>query len=151
MTISDDSTLIAAGFEEGLIRLFSIGSETLKELKTVDELENMNKDNMDMENILKASGENCRSLVGHAGSVFGISISPRRDFLVSGGEDGTIRLWSLLVYQGIIVHKGHLWPVWDVHFSLGYRISFLEFMFFQSFSFSEVKKTALKTIWEKKL
>lgn len=40
----------------------------------------------------------------------------RRDFLVSGGEDGTVRLWSLLVYQGIIVHRGHLWPVWDVHF-----------------------------------
>ena len=117
MTISDDSTLIAAGFEDGLIRLFSIGAEKLKELKTLEELETMERERMDLENVLKATGDDCRSLVGHSGSVFGVSISPRRDFLVSGGEDGTVRLWSLLVYQGIIVHRGHLWPVWDVHFS----------------------------------
>ena len=116
VTISDDSSLIAAGFEDGLIRIFSVGSDRLKEMKTPAELEMVERDRMDLESILKLSNDNCRSLIGHSGSVFGVSISPRRDFLVSGGEDGTVRLWSLMVYQGVIVHRGHLWPVWDVHF-----------------------------------
>ena len=85
-------------------------------MKSPSELEMVERDRMDLDSILKLSNDNCRSLIGHSGSVFGVSISPRRDFLVSGGEDGTVRLWSLMVYSGIIVHRGHLWPVWDVHF-----------------------------------
>ena len=98
VTISDDSSLIATGFEDGLIRIFSVGSDRLKEMKTPAELEMVERDRMDLESILKLSNDNCRSLIGHSGSVFGVSISPRRDFLVSGGEDGTVRLWSLMVY-----------------------------------------------------
>ena len=91
-------------------------------MKTPAELEMVERDRMDLESILKLSNDNCRSLIGHSGSVFGVSISPRRDFLVSGGEDGTVRLWSLMVYQGVIVHRGHLWPVWDVHFGQEFLI-----------------------------
>ena len=93
---SDDSTMCAAGFEDGLIRVFSISTETLKRLKTPEEVMDMDKDQLDLENIQMPTGEKSKSLIGHSGSVFGISISPRRDFLVSGGEDGTVRLWSLL-------------------------------------------------------
>lgn len=117
VTFSDDSTMCAAGFEDGLIRVFSISTETLKRLKTPEEVMDMDKDQLDLENIQMPTGEKSKSLIGHSGSVFGISISPRRDFLVSGGEDGTVRLWSLLVYQCIIVHRGHMWPVWDVTFA----------------------------------
>ena len=94
--VSDDSTMCAAGFEDGLIRVFSISTETLKRLKTPEEVMDMDKDQLDLENIQMPTGEKSKSLIGHSGSVFGISISPRRDFLVSGGEDGTVRLWSLL-------------------------------------------------------
>ena len=88
--------MCAAGFEDGLIRVFSISTETLKRLKTPEEVMDMDKDQLDLENIQMPTGEKSKSLIGHSGSVFGISISPRRDFLVSGGEDGTVRLWSLL-------------------------------------------------------
>jgi len=68
--------LIAAGFEDGLIRIFSIGPERLKELKSSEELEMMDKDRMDLENVLKLTEKDSRTLVGHSGSVFGVAISP---------------------------------------------------------------------------
>ena len=89
ITFSDDSTVCAAGFEDGLIRVFSIGGETLKRLKTPDELADLHKDQIDLETIQTQTGETTQSLVGHSGQVFS---APRRDFLVSGGEDGTVRL-----------------------------------------------------------
>ena len=102
---SDDSTMCAAGFEDGLIRVFSISTETLKRLKTPEEVMDMDKDQLDLENIQMPTGEKSKSLIGHSGSVFGISISPRRDFLVSGGEDGTVRLWSLLGWFQTLLPK----------------------------------------------
>ena len=117
ITISDDSTVLAAGFEDGCIRVNAIGNDNLREIKSLPQLEMLDKDRLELDNILQVSEAATRKLLGHTGAVYGVSISPRKDFLVSGGEDGTVRLWSLLVYTCVIVHRGHMWPIWDVHFS----------------------------------
>ena len=117
ITISDDSTVLVAGFEDGCIRVNAIGGDNLREMKSLPQLEMLDKDRLELDNILQVSETPTRKLLGHTGAVYGVLISPRKDFLASGGEDGTVRLWSLFVYQCVIVHRGHLWPVWDVQFS----------------------------------
>ena len=107
-------------------------NECLKVLRSRDELADQDPETQDLESVLRDSDDKVKvhrkrckkqivkcfqALVGHSGAIFGISISPRRDFLITGGEDGTVRLWSLLVYQCIIVHRGHMWPIWDVTFA----------------------------------
>ncbi|KAH9487542.1 hypothetical protein Btru_074468 [Bulinus truncatus] len=43
--------------------------------------------------------------------------SPDRAYLLSSSDDGTIRLWSLLIWTNLVCYKGHNFPVWDVKFS----------------------------------
>lgn len=48
-------------------------------------------------------------------------LSPDKQFLLSGSEDGTIRLWSLLTWSNVVSYKGHVFPVWAVQFApVGY-------------------------------
>ena len=64
-----------------------------------------------------ASARPSARLVGHAGPVYGCGFSPDNNFLVSGAEDGTARLWSLSTFSNVAVFKGHMFPVWDAVFS----------------------------------
>jgi WD40 repeat protein len=60
-------------------------------------------------------------LVGHSGPVFGTSLSPDGNYLLSCGEDATVRLWHLETKNNLVVYKGHNYPIWDVQFApLGY-------------------------------
>ena len=69
----------------------------------------------------EASGETSKSLVGHSGPVYGLSFNPDKSLLLSCGEDGVIRLWSLHTWTCLVCYKGHVFPVWDCTFSpLGY-------------------------------
>jgi len=118
-TISDDSSLMAAGFHNSDIIVWSLNKEGLKELKKYEELNELDKEDDDILNQImdKKSSVEKRTLKGHKDVVYGVSISPCRRYLVSCSADEEVRLWSLQIWTSLISYKGHLAPVWDVQFS----------------------------------
>jgi len=56
-------------------------------------------------------------LLGHTDSIFGISISMDKKFILSCSFDETIRLWSIYTRNTLVVYKGHFSPVLCVKFS----------------------------------
>lgn len=97
--VSEDGAQIAAGFGDSSVRIWdaravgTAGSE--------------------------AGGLDGRPsrLIGHTGPVYSVDWSTCTRFLVSGSEDGFVRLWSAPLKTGIVAYRGHNFPVWSVAFS----------------------------------
>ncbi|XP_037271132.2 TATA-box binding protein associated factor 5 isoform X1 [Rhipicephalus microplus] len=117
--ISEDSTLLAAGFGDSSIRVWTLTPHKLKGMKSAHELETIDKDAEDVlyRMMDDRSGVDVRHLLGHSGPVTAVSFSPDHLFLLSSSEDSTIRLWSLLTWTNVVCYRGHCFPVWDVRFS----------------------------------
>lgn len=117
--ISEDSSLIASGFDDSTVRIWTLTPKKLRMLKTVNELAKIDKEADDvLERILSdKSAVESRTMCGHSGPVYGLSFNREKSFLASGSEDGTVRLWSLHTFTNVVALKGHLYPVWDVKFS----------------------------------
>ncbi|XP_066156213.1 transcription initiation factor TFIID subunit 5 [Euwallacea fornicatus] len=121
--ITEDSSMLAVGFNDSIIKVFTLVPQKLKAMKSADKLQEVN---IEAEDVLvrmmdERSGESVRSLCGHSGPVYSVSFSPDRTVLLSASEDTSIRLWSLQIWTCLVVYKGHMFPVWDVKFSqLGY-------------------------------
>lgn len=99
LEFSEDSTMVAAGFEDSFVKIWSLKGEKIKSALKDDE------------------PSTSKRLVGHSGPVYGLSFSPDNRYLLSSSEDKTVRLWSLDTYTGLVAYKGHNHPVWDVAFS----------------------------------
>jgi transcription initiation factor TFIID subunit 5 len=56
-------------------------------------------------------------LYGHTDSIFGISISPDKKYIISGSYDESIRLWNIHTRNTLVVYKSHFAPVLCVKFS----------------------------------
>lgn len=56
-------------------------------------------------------------LVGHSGPVYSVDWTNCTRFVLSGSEDGTVRLWSALTHADLVAYRGHNYPVWSVGFS----------------------------------
>ncbi|KAF7488813.1 Transcription initiation factor TFIID subunit 5 [Sarcoptes scabiei] len=116
--ISDDSSLLAAGFSDSQIRIWSLTPAKLRGLKPASELENLDKESDEIVlRIMQNLSTDTKILFGHSGPVYGLSFSPCRDLLLSCSEDSTIRLWSLWTWTNVVVYRGHCFPVWNVKFS----------------------------------
>ncbi|KAI1990692.1 Transcription initiation factor TFIID subunit 5 [Ophidiomyces ophidiicola] len=113
LDFSGDSMLVAAGMQDSYIRVWSVDGLPIQ--PTYPELED--KD-------FKPS--NSRRLYGHSGPVFAVAFAPsiaspdeaevktNTRWLLSSSGDKTIRLWSLDLWQCMVVYKGHDQPVWDL-------------------------------------
>ncbi|XP_047138087.1 transcription initiation factor TFIID subunit 5 isoform X1 [Hydra vulgaris] len=117
--ISEDSSLIAAGFDDSSIKVSTLNPKKLRTLKTVNELAKIDKEADDvLERVMnEKSAAESRQLYGHSGPVFGVSFNHDKSFLLSSSEDGSVRLWSMHTFTNLVSWKGHIYPVWDVQFS----------------------------------
>ncbi|KER20783.1 hypothetical protein T265_10741 [Opisthorchis viverrini] len=118
-TFTDDSGWLAAGFGSGRIRVWSLGPESLRRMLPASELAMLDKDDSRIKTKMlydeNDESHPVRDLLGHSGSVHSVAFSSDRQLLVSGGSDGTVRLWSSLLWGGsLTVWRDHLLPVWCV-------------------------------------
>lgn len=117
--ISEDSYMMAVGFTDSSIKVFSLTPSKLREMKSAEQLKDIDKDAEDVlvRMMDDRTGESARTFYGHSGPVYRCAFAPEKNMLLSCSEDSTIRLWSLHTWTCIVVFKGHLFPVWDVRFS----------------------------------
>uniref|UniRef100_A0A4W6C958 Transcription initiation factor TFIID subunit 5 n=1 Tax=Lates calcarifer TaxID=8187 RepID=A0A4W6C958_LATCA len=116
---TDDSSLIAGGFADSTVRVWSVTPKKLRKVKSAADLNLIDKESDDvLERIMdEKTASESKILYGHSGPVYGISFSPDRNYLLSSSEDGTVRLWSLQTFTCLVGYKGHNYPVWDTQFS----------------------------------
>ncbi|KAL1988081.1 hypothetical protein VTN96DRAFT_1112 [Rasamsonia emersonii] len=112
LDFSDDNMLVAAGFEESYIRVWSLDGKEIKPTHA------------GLEDVTPPS--NSKRLFGHSGPVYAVAFAPsaartegelaptNARWLLSSSADKTIRLWSLDLWQCMVVYKGHDQPVWDL-------------------------------------
>lgn len=103
--------LVAAGMQESYIRVWSMDGKKIP--STYDSVDD-------------APPSNSRRLIGHSGPVYAVAFAPSTTrsetattptnarWLLSSSADKTIRLWSLDLWQCMVVYKGHDQPVWDL-------------------------------------
>lgn len=119
MEFSDDTNLVACGTEDSYIRVWNLHGQPLPSIRAT-----------------KAGDPpppTSRRLIGHSAPVYAVSFSPsilgpeeEKDsdgveipkthprLLISCSADATVRLWSLEIWQCLVVYKAHDGPVWDV-------------------------------------
>ncbi|GAA5922211.1 hypothetical protein JCM1841_000677 [Sporobolomyces salmonicolor] len=122
VSFSDDSSIMAAGFGESYIRLWSLTGKGLKALRTDLKGDEVGKihDANDLKNLYHPAPPQTRKLIAHSGPVYSLSFDPvpgpssAPRYLLSSSADCTIRLWSLETYTNLVVYRGHREPVWDV-------------------------------------
>ncbi|KZT30672.1 TFIID and SAGA subunit [Neolentinus lepideus HHB14362 ss-1] len=121
-TFSQDLSLMAAGFAESYIRLWSLTDEGLNGMRSDFQL-NKIRDNSSLERVKETGGPRTRKLIGHSGPVYSLSFDPlsgstsRPRHLLSSSADATVRLWSLDTMTNLVAYRGHQNPVWDVQWS----------------------------------
>ncbi|KAL1951826.1 hypothetical protein VTO73DRAFT_975 [Trametes versicolor] len=119
---SPDTSLLAAGFSESYVRIWSLKGEKLKGYRS-DFQSSSVRDPSSLNKIREKGGSTTRKLIGHSGPVYSVafdpiggSASPPR-YLLSASADATTRLWSLDTMTNVVAYRGHQNPVWDVKWS----------------------------------
>ncbi|KAF8971402.1 TFIID and SAGA subunit [Flammula alnicola] len=121
-SFSPDTSLMAAGFAESYIRLWSLKGEKLKGLRS-DFSSSAVKDASSLAKIREKKGSTTRKLIGHSGPVYSVAFDPLNGsaappkYLLSASADATARLWSLDTMTNVVAFRGHENPIWDVKWS----------------------------------
>ncbi|KAG7492964.1 hypothetical protein MATL_G00020810 [Megalops atlanticus] len=118
--ISADSKLLAAGFDNSAVKLWSLRARKLKaEPHHVDVSRiHLACDMLDEEADDKDSaGSEMKILRGHCGPVYRTAFLTDSSGLLSCSEDTSIRYWNLGSFTNTILYQGHAYPVWDVDIS----------------------------------
>lgn len=119
---SPDLSLVAAGFEESFIQVWSTKGEPLRGLRSDFKLSEV-RDRQSLRSKRDSSTISTRKLIGHSGPVYSIDFdpiagtsAPSRN-LLSASADGTARLWSMDTFTALVAYRGHQQPVWNVQWS----------------------------------
>lgn len=118
LDICEDASMLAAGFSDSLLRVWSLNTSKLRSIKQPEDLNVIDKEMDDvLDHIMDDnSASESKSLLGHSGPVYSASFSPDKSHLISSSEDGTVRLWSLHTWTNLVSYKGHMFPVWAVKY-----------------------------------
>ncbi|CAO2636921.1 TAF5-like RNA polymerase II p300/CBP-associated factor-associated factor 65 kDa subunit 5L [Lemmus lemmus] len=118
--ISSDSKLLAAGFDNSCIKLWSLRSKKLKsEPHLVDTsriclaCDTLEEEEEEEDN----TGTEMKILRGHCGPVYSTRFLADNSGLLSCSEDMSIRYWDLGSFTNTVLYQGHAYPVWDVDIS----------------------------------
>ncbi|XP_057700543.1 TAF5-like RNA polymerase II p300/CBP-associated factor-associated factor 65 kDa subunit 5L isoform X2 [Corythoichthys intestinalis] len=118
--VSPDSRLLAAGFDNSAVKLWSLHARKLKAKPHVTDVSQVRlacdvlEEQMDEE---EASGSEIKMLRGHSGPVFRTAFLTDSSGLLSCSEDTSIRYWDLGSFTNTALYQGHAYPVWDVDVS----------------------------------
>ncbi|CAM0141316.1 unnamed protein product [Umbelopsis sp. WA50703] len=110
--MSEDSSLIAGGFSESYVKIWSLKGEKLRSLKSNITPAKVN-DYSDLNAQKERHGSSVKRLVGHSGPVYGLSFSHDNKYLLScsedktGSSDRTSRLWDVQRGASVRVFAGH--------------------------------------------
>lgn len=104
--VSSDGAQVAGGFGDSTIRLW----DSRESGTAASNASNATNGGAGL-------GSRSARLVGHSGPVYSVSWTRCGRFLISGSEDGTVRLWSTLFKTDVVAYRGHNYPVWSVKFS----------------------------------
>ncbi|KAL0080985.1 WD40-repeat-containing domain protein [Phycomyces blakesleeanus] len=115
VTATKDASLLAGGFSESYIKIWSLKGEKLRSLRNTLNPAHVN-DYADLNRQKERHGSDYKRLVGHSGPVYGLSFSHDNKYLISCSEDKTARLWSTQTFTNLVCYKGHNYPIWDVDF-----------------------------------
>ncbi|KAF4518033.1 hypothetical protein B566_EDAN009266 [Ephemera danica] len=93
---AEDSSLLAVGFADSAIKVWSLVPQKLRAMKSAEQLSDIDKDAEDVlvRMMDDRSAETSRMLHGHQ-----------------------VRLWSLQTWTCLVSYKGHNFPVWSVKFA----------------------------------
>ncbi|XP_019720050.1 TAF5-like RNA polymerase II p300/CBP-associated factor-associated factor 65 kDa subunit 5L [Hippocampus comes] len=118
--VSPDSRLLAAGFDNSAVKLWSLRARKLKAKPHVSDVSRVRlacdvlEEDMDEED---ASGSEIKMLRGHSGPVFRTAFLTDSSGLLSCSEDTSVRYWDLGSFTNTALYQGHAYPVWDVDVS----------------------------------
>lgn len=121
-TFSGDLTLMAAGFEESYVQLWSLKGESLRGFKNDFTLSEV-RDKQSLEKHREKTTLSTRKLIGHSGPVYDVAFDPSGGsfaspkHLLSASGDGTTRLWSMDTFTALVSYRGHQQPIWSVEWS----------------------------------
>ncbi len=121
-TFSSDITLMAAGFEESFVQVWSLKGEKLRGVRGNPNLPSI-RDSKTLARQRETESYSTRRLIGHSGPVYGVDFDPvggsasAPRHLLSCSADSTARLWSLDTYSALVAYRGHQHPVWDIKWS----------------------------------
>ncbi|KAM5206396.1 TAF5-like RNA polymerase II p300/CBP-associated factor-associated factor 65 kDa subunit 5L isoform 2-T3 [Hipposideros larvatus] len=118
--ISPDSKLLAAGFDNSCIKLWSLRSKKLKpQAHRVDVARvHLACDVLEEEDDEDdTAGTEMKILRGHCGPVYSTRFLADSSGLLSCSEDMSIRYWDLGSFTNTVLYQGHAYPVWDLDIS----------------------------------
>lgn len=99
--ISEDSKIMAAGFSDSSIRVWSLTEEKLKGMRNASDLETLDKESDDVTTrMMDTTSTDVKVLRGHNGPVYNVAFSPDRTLLLSCSEDSTgMCLLQVLIFM----------------------------------------------------
>ncbi|XP_055249477.1 TAF5-like RNA polymerase II p300/CBP-associated factor-associated factor 65 kDa subunit 5L [Moschus berezovskii] len=115
--VSPDCKLLAAGFDNSCIKLWSLTSKFKSKPHqgdvsrihlAYDILEDDEED---------TTAKEMKVLRGHCGPVYATRFLPDSSGLLSCSEDTSIRYWDLESFTNTVLYQGHAYPVWDLDIS----------------------------------
>ncbi|XP_072042704.1 TAF5-like RNA polymerase II p300/CBP-associated factor-associated factor 65 kDa subunit 5L [Amphiura filiformis] len=117
--ISQDSTLLIGGFEDASMKAWSLSPKKLKTARHHVDVSTVHLAGDCFDDIIREDsvGSESKVLRGHSGPVYGCSVSPDKNHIISCSEDTTVRSWNTSTYTNTCIYRGHNYPIWDVEFS----------------------------------